>query len=435
MKHLIQFTLTAVASLTLLSSCDKDNKEINPDINKGTDIYYANNVETPKPGSSVPKIKNDKREAILPEDEAYVNAGNRLGFSLFNEIEKKEPKNNNTLFSPLSLEYAMGMYMLGIEDKAYDNLVSKFQFPHGNSIKLAEYYKRLSQDLITSDEYRRFFPANAFWVDLIHKNEANPAYPQNLEKYFNASMAFANLNDSHTIEAINKWIEAMTYGRIKDLLKLQMIDGKTHFILVNTIYFKAPWLNPFDASRTKTGIFYGSTGKSEVHFMRDIVCGTHAEDNQMEAITMNAGEAYDMVIVMPKNREEFSSSYFIQNDINKILDNGMTSSFDLSLPKYEFTTSALPLSESMNNIGLNRILTSSTKEKIGFNGGDNIQIVQKCFVKWDENGLEASAATAISGNEAKPRRVVVDHPFYILIRHKLTGKILFIGHVNNIPNK
>jgi len=62
-------------------------------------------------------------------------------------------------------------------------------------------------------------------------------------------------------------------------------------------------------------------------------------------------------------------------------------------------------------------------------------VVQKTFVKVDEEGTEAAAVTAIpmrhSAMPEKPKLVVfrADRPFMFMIRHVPTGCILFMGRV------
>ncbi len=60
-------------------------------------------------------------------------------------------------------------------------------------------------------------------------------------------------------------------------------------------------------------------------------------------------------------------------------------------------------------------------------------IIHKAFVKVDEAGTEAAAATAVNldGRAAPldPQTLDVDRPFIYLIRDRATGAILFLGRV------
>ena len=65
-------------------------------------------------------------------------------------------------------------------------------------------------------------------------------------------------------------------------------------------------------------------------------------------------------------------------------------------------------------------------------------VIHKAFVKVDEKGTEAAAATAITMRAAsavmqpeKPFQVVADRPFLFLIRERSSGLVLFLGRVTD----
>ena len=60
----------------------------------------------------------------------------------------------------------------------------------------------------------------------------------------------------------------------------------------------------------------------------------------------------------------------------------------------------------------------------------------KAYVRVDEQGTEAAAATGVSVGdlEEEPEETPTfqaDHPFFFLIRDQLTGAILFVGRVED----
>ena len=72
----------------------------------------------------------------------------------------------------------------------------------------------------------------------------------------------------------------------------------------------------------------------------------------------------------------------------------------------------------------------------GMNGEGGLSIglvVHQAFVKVNEEGTEAAAATAVSMSESFRIRPVfrADHPFIFLIQERETGNILFMGRVIN----
>jgi serpin B len=66
------------------------------------------------------------------------------------------------------------------------------------------------------------------------------------------------------------------------------------------------------------------------------------------------------------------------------------------------------------------------------------EVVHKAFVKVNEEGTEAAAATAVIMGRGAPPPVPTfraDHPFLFLIRENTTGSILFVGRVVDPTSK
>ena len=62
------------------------------------------------------------------------------------------------------------------------------------------------------------------------------------------------------------------------------------------------------------------------------------------------------------------------------------------------------------------------------------EVKHKTYVDVYEEGTEAAAVTSVGVGvvcACGPRHVVVDHPFIVAIRERLTGTILFLGRVMN----
>jgi serpin B len=77
----------------------------------------------------------------------------------------------------------------------------------------------------------------------------------------------------------------------------------------------------------------------------------------------------------------------------------------------------------------------------GIDGTKNLvisDVIHQAFVKVDEKGTEAAAATAIVMKETSAmiqrNEFIADHPFIFLIQDKETGNILFFGKMKN-PKK
>lgn len=61
---------------------------------------------------------------------------------------------------------------------------------------------------------------------------------------------------------INKWVSKATNKLIREILPDGSVHGGTALVLVNAIYFKGKWSNPFPRERTTTGKFHRLDGSS-----------------------------------------------------------------------------------------------------------------------------------------------------------------------------
>ncbi|NCC71139.1 hypothetical protein EOM09_06165 [bacterium] len=167
------------------------------------------------------------------------------------------------------------------------------------------------------------------------------------------------------------------------------------------------------------------------------------------------GEKISMLILLPRQGED----YDLERD-EKIISNYTLNDIELSssklneykaqmketkldaiyLPKFEFD-SKYSLTENLKSLGMPSAFNPSLADFSGMTGKKDLSItnvIHQAYIKVDEQGTEAAAATAVmmAGNAAiTPRNIFrADHPFIFIIQERETGNILFLARVNN-PNQ
>ena len=105
------------------------------------------------------------------------------------------------------------------------------------------------------------------------------------------------------------------------------------------------------------------------------------------------------------------------------------------LPKFEFDTKYF-IAGDLSEMGMPSAFSNA--DFSGITGGKDLiisQVIHQAFVKVDEEGTEAAAATAVIFRETVamiPSKVFrADHPFMFIIQEKETGNILFLGRVTD----
>ena len=111
----------------------------------------------------------------------------------------------------------------------------------------------------------------------------------------------------------------------------------------------------------------------------------------------------------------------------------------IAIPKFEFETKDR-MEKKLMELGMPTAFTGSA-DFSGMDGKRDLFIsfvIHQAYVKVDEEGTEAAAATAVGIRKfsAAPSQLsfIADHPFIFIIQDKETGNILFMGRVMD-PSK
>ena len=268
-----------------------------------------------------------------------------------------------------------------------------------------------------------------------------------LSQHFGSDMRavdFAN-DYEETRQAINEWVEDRTEDRIKDLLPPDSLSAATRFVLVNAIYFYADWKNPFDDDRTQEQPFHLLDGTTvDVPLMRKTENISYATDDDTVMVSVPyVGDDLGFVAWMPANDEADFHGWqhgLDRQGFDSLIDELTPQEVRLFLPRFE-QEQGFTLSHIFEEMGMTRPF-EAIGDFVGIAeapaGADLFisEIFHKTFIKVDEEGTEAAAATAVVGDgatAAPPEPVVVrlDRPFYYAIYDHPTDSILFLGRMTN----
>ncbi len=161
----------------------------------------------------------------------------------------------------------------------------------------------------------------------------------------------------------------------------------------------------------------------------------------VEALSINYEEGLSMLVVLPATGRFTEVEAGLSADFLARIQAGSESTLvDLELPRFEmrFETS---LEDVLRELGLQTAFDVATSDFSGItphpDGLVLSEAIHQAWLKVDEHGTEAAAATALlmalgaALKEDKPAPIpfVVDRPFYFFIQEALTGAVLFMGRV------
>jgi serpin B len=120
---------------------------------------------------------------------------------------------------------------------------------------------------------------------------------------------------------------------------------------------------------------------------------------------------------------------------------------DLYLPKFRLVGSTIRLGNVLESLGMKTAFDlptgSANFDRIAPRKPDDYlaisEVFHQTFIAVDEQGTEASAATAVAmlalsvvpATPPQPIEVRVDHPFFFAIQERSTGICLFLGSVSD----
>ena len=368
-----------------------------------------------------------------------IESNNDFSIKLFHTLNTQNG-DGNIFISPVSVSFALGMTMNGADGKTFDEMKSVLGFDGPDLEQINASYAALISELYRVSDGVQFNLANSIWF----RDEFSLQQEfQDLNKdYFDAKVEALDFSDvENTLNTINSWVEDQTEDRIQDLLKT--LDPNACMFLINAIYFKAAWKYQFDEELTAESYFFPGNNENVLCDMMNIKSKFNfTQGTDYDALELPyANENYSMLMVMPKTEDIDNFVQIVNSDvINDIARSFTEDSINISIPKLEIEYEK-ELKDILIEMGIVKAFDSQTanfsKMFNEMDGGVWIEkVTQKSFLKINEEGTEAAAATVVQMNYEsaggdEEKYMHFNRPFLFFIREKQTGSILFCGKIVN----
>ena len=334
-----------------------------------------------------------------------MNTAKPFQLKIFQEINKSNI-GKNLMISPLSIYHILSLTTNGAQNQTLEEMVKTLG--HENKDEMNNENKLVSSSV---GKLQSIEMANAVFTKFKPEDQFT-----SMIKVYKSTIDI--LKD---VEQVNKWCSEATHYKIQNIL--DKLTPNDLMVLINAIYFKGIWKKTFDKNKTYQNNF---NNFNKTPIMKDFMNITdnfdYFENDNIQSISLNyTKDNLKALIILPRNDDintyisNFSSENYV--DIIKNLNNQKV---NLSLPKFEINFSArleqnfinlgmvLPFNDSADFSGMTR----QHKLKIG-------RIIHKTFIKVDEEGTEAAAATVVVMTKRcfiPTLAMNVDHPFLFIIR-------------------
>jgi serpin B len=420
-------------------ACEKSMKPV-PDP-QGAVAMPAASKEGPVP--SDPMLANVSPMPMpSPSETKPLAAGsNAFAVDLWARVAKSP---GNLTFSPASISLAVAMAWGGAKGETAAQMKKAMHFAADQDATAAAWGK-LSRAMTGPGRPRELRIANRLFGESTYRFEQ--PYLDKTSASFGAPLERLDFKTKFepARSHINGWVEEQTNKRIVGLLPEGALDTLTRLVLVNAIYFLAEWVAPFKPVATSDAPFEvsGASKKNVPTMHRQ---GTYAI-GQLDDVTVlempYKGDDMSMFVVLPAKKDGLAA---LEKSLTPAKVDAWTKAqaqklVDVSLPRFEVSPPALALAPELSALGM---VLAFDKDKADFTAMGNpadkeerlyiSKVFHKAFVKVDEKGTEAAAATAIvmaAGGGMPPKAIEfkADHPFLFFIVDKASGLVLFMGRV------
>jgi len=389
----------------------------------------------------------DGPSAVDPDQAEVVDGNNAFAVDLYAQLKSQQ---GNLFFSPERISTALAMTYAGARGDTAAEMAKTLHFTLPPK-KLHPAMAALLRDRNAVHGGYELKAANALWGqqgyafldDFLTMTRDNYGAGLN-QADFKGATEDARLT-------INSWVEQQTENKIKELLQPGLLTKETRLVLTNAIYFKGDWQTQFKKEDTKDQDFHVSAAQNVKTPLMHMTKGF----NYFDGSTFQALE-------IPYKDKKLSMIIFLPNDVDGLPAFEQLLTADKSqqwlgqlqpcpevivtMPKFKMEAQ-FGLKEVLIAMGMGQAFDIRAADFTGIMSREVMQrdgnlsisaVVHKADVDVNEEGTEASAATAVVSISKKVKTATppppifrADHPFLFLIRDNRSGSILFMGRVTD----
>ena len=353
------------------------------------------------------------------------------------------PTQGNLFFSPLSVSTALAMTASGARGETARQMLRALHLPASQGEAAQTGFAALLrhfEDINRAGEVELDL-ANSLWPQA-----GDPILDDFLiqtRQHYGAEITALDYRHAgaETQAQINRWVEDKTKNRIRNVIASPLPDT-TQLVLVNAVYFKGKWDDPFEPRATRNAGFFSTPDRIvNVQLMTRTGWFGYAETADSQILELPyTGRALSMVVLLPKDKTPAGlvrlEKTLHHQAIAALRSKLKPTRVELLLPRFRIEWGTTPLTPMLEKLGIRDAFQGSKADFSGISSDRSFfisDVLQKAFVAVDEEGTEAAAATggavAASAPLNPPPVFRADHPFVFFIEDKATGSMLFMGRL------
>lgn len=382
------------------------------------------------------------RESQAAPQELLIFTGTPFLSLSLQALTINNPK--NVIISPFSVKLLLTLLSEASGDRTKTQQELSKVIPFGDShLNAREYFDKFFTALKEkTDDYSLETVTRIYADNFITPNQR---YEAIVDRYYHTRIFIEDFSKSDSVsQNINQWVSNVTHGHISELVKSSDIDNAV-MVMINAMYFKGLWRQPFYDNQTFMSEFKSSpTQSKQTQFMSQTGQFFYVESHQLQAKILRLpykGQKFSMFLILPYHEED-NFDLFVNTLDSAQLHKAKwlmdETEVRVVLPKFKFDYSS-NLNQVLQSLGIRDVFTDEASLPLlargsGLEGRLKVSnIIQKAGLAVDEKGSTAFVATEVSlvnkfGDDGS-KDFIANRPFMFMIEDEINSAILFSGKV------
>ncbi len=412
MKQIFGFVPAAAVCCLLVTGCSNENDVNEPGVEQVIDPV-------------------EQVEYTVAEKNA-VAATQGFDYDFLKAVCASESYDVNVVVSPLSAQMLLSM-MANVTDASSTAEITR-ALGCDDVSSLNSFNGKCLRVLSHVDASTKIALANSVWFHNAYT--MNQAFVATANDFYDMEVFGRDFDVAGpVVDEVNGWCNKKTSGLIPNIIN--GLDGVS--IMINALYFKGEWANPFDEAETEMKDFNGQAGVAKVKMMHKKGMQHYAVNNDYEAVKLELGNgAVSIAFVLPeegKDMDVFMKGFDYVAFKNERYSDRV---IDLSLVKCNLAPGKFDLQTALMSLGVNGVFAPGQISLFEEALDGQFRIYQKSAVEFSEKGAEGASVTwnteviaPGAGDVAEVPVVTFDRPYLFFITEAQTGVCLMAGRVMN----
>ncbi|NWV15228.1 A1AT protein, partial [Ptilonorhynchus violaceus] len=371
----------------------------------------------------------------LESCQRIVPSNTDFAFRFYRQATMQEP-GKNIFFSPVSISAAFASLALGSRGTSQAQVLEGLAFNLTNIQKeeIHDGFRHLLLLLNRPGNQMQLSMGNTLFMD--KRLKPMKTFLKDVKKLYRGKVVSSSFqNSTEAKKEINDYVKNKTHGNINQILK--DLDPNTLMVIVNYIYFKAYWENPFNIKGTHKDYFHVNAQTSvEVEMMvRDGFYKAYS-DRKLSCEVVQIpykGDVAALFILPNKGKMKQLERALAKSTVSKWERSLQRWRIQLHIPKL-LISGTYDLKKILMDLGVTDVFSNGA-DLSGITGNPDVKVskaTHQALLKIHENGTEAAAVSSIDFlPHSAPPVVKFNHPFLLLIVDQYTQSILFMGKIVN----